>query len=51
MTARPKRYMTEEEYTEFEVASPRKHEYYQGDIFAMTGGTEPHNCALDPSKD
>ncbi|MBP1465856.1 Uma2 family endonuclease [Candidatus Chloroploca sp. M-50] len=43
MTARPKRYMTEEEYIEFEVASPRKHEYYQGDIFAMTGGTEPHN--------
>lgn len=43
MTAQPKRYVTEEEYKVFEAASPRKHEYYQGEIFAMTGGTEPHN--------
>jgi Uma2 family endonuclease len=43
MTAQPKRYITEEEYMEFEVSSTRKHEYYHGEIFAMTGGTEPHN--------
>jgi Uma2 family endonuclease len=43
MTAQPKRYITEEEYIEFEAASARKHEYYQGEVFALTGGTEPHN--------
>lgn len=43
MTAQPKRSITEEEYVAFEESSDRKHEYYQGDMYAMTGGTEPHN--------
>lgn len=43
MTPQPKRYITEEEYLEFEQSSVSKHEYYRGEIFAMTGGTEPHN--------
>lgn len=43
MTPQPKRYITEEEYLEFEQSSSIKHEYYDGEIYAMTGGTEAHN--------
>lgn len=43
MTPQPKRYITEEEYSELEQTSTIKHEYYQGEIYAMTGGTENHN--------
>lgn len=43
MTPQPKRYITEEEYLDFEQTSTRKHEYYNGEIYAMTGGTESHN--------
>jgi Uma2 family endonuclease len=42
MTAQPKRSFTEAEYLAFEQASEHKHEYYQGAIYAMTGGTEFH---------
>ena len=35
--------MTEAEYLEFERASELKHEYYNGEIFAMTGASEEHN--------
>lgn len=43
MTAQPKRYTTEEAYLEFEQTSVGKHEYFHGEIYAMTGGTEAHN--------
>jgi Uma2 family endonuclease len=38
-----KRLMTEEEYLAFEDASEQKHEYYQGEVFAMAGASNPHN--------
>jgi len=31
-----------EEYLEMENASPEKHEYYQGEVFAMSGAKVPH---------
>lgn len=34
---------THEEYLEFEVASEERHEYVNGDIRLMTGGTPDHN--------
>jgi Uma2 family endonuclease len=43
MTAQPKAAISEEEYLVYERASPIKHEYYHGHIYAMTGGKEPHN--------
>ncbi|MBX3000840.1 MAG: Uma2 family endonuclease [Caldilineaceae bacterium] len=45
MSARPqlKRLYTEEEYFALEEASEIKHEFYRGEIFAMTGGTVNHN--------
>lgn len=43
MTAQPKPYITEAEYLERERAGTVKHEYFAGDIFAMTGASEQHN--------
>jgi Uma2 family endonuclease len=45
MIARPqlKRLYTEEEYFALEEASEIKHEFYRGEIFAMTGGSVNHN--------
>jgi Uma2 family endonuclease len=43
MTAQTKPYITEAEYLEFERMSASKHEYFAGDIFAMTGASEQHN--------
>lgn len=39
--------MTLEEFLEFEEASPTKHEYVDGHVYAMAGGSDPHNslCA------
>jgi Uma2 family endonuclease len=34
---------TIEEYLAYENASPEKHEYYQGQIFAMAGAGYRHN--------
>lgn len=31
------------EYLEMENASPEKHEYYKGEVFAMAGAKVPHN--------
>jgi Uma2 family endonuclease len=38
-----KKKMTIEEYLKYENASDEKHEYYQGEIFAMSGAKVPHN--------
>ena len=37
-----KPYLSPEEYIEREKTAVRKHEYYQGEIFAMSGGTLNH---------
>ena len=36
-------YISPEEYLELERAATEKHEYYQGEIFAMSGATRGHN--------
>ena len=36
-----------EEYLEMENASPEKHEYYQGEVFAMSGAKVPHVIIRD----
>ncbi|KAF3884224.1 MULTISPECIES: Uma2 family endonuclease [Nostocales] len=35
--------MTPQEYLEWEEQQPIKYEYIKGEVFAMTGGTIPHN--------
>jgi Uma2 family endonuclease len=36
-------YVSPEQYLEMERASPEKHEYYKGEIFAMSGASLRHN--------
>ncbi|HJZ50049.1 MAG TPA: Uma2 family endonuclease [Roseiflexaceae bacterium] len=43
MIAQPKPYISESEYLELERGSASKHEYFAGEIFAMTGASEQHN--------
>jgi Uma2 family endonuclease len=44
MIATPdKPYMTPEEYLEWEAQQEVRHEYLNGEVYAMTGGTLPHN--------
>ncbi|HBL12937.1 MAG TPA: hypothetical protein DD379_16385 [Cyanobacteria bacterium UBA11162] len=43
MQAQEKRYYSPEEYLELEVASDYRHEYIDGEIILMTGGTPNHN--------
>ncbi|MGK7876412.1 MAG: Uma2 family endonuclease [Xenococcaceae cyanobacterium] len=44
MIANPKpQLMTPQEYLEWEEQQPLKYEYVNGEVFAMTGGTIPHN--------
>jgi len=38
-----KQKFTIEEYLTMEEAATEKHEYFRGDIFAMSGATVPHN--------
>jgi Uma2 family endonuclease len=40
------KFMTPEEYLRFERHSEEKHEYLNGEIFAMTGASENHNLIL-----
>lgn len=35
--------MTPQEYLEWEEQQPIKYEYINGEVYAMTGGTIPHN--------
>ena len=39
-------YLTEEEYLEFERNSEIKHEYFDGEIFAMSGASRKHNLIV-----
>ncbi|MEZ5538180.1 MAG: Uma2 family endonuclease [Thiolinea sp.] len=39
-----KSHVTREEYLEIDAASDLKHEFYQGEIFAMSGGTFNHSA-------
>ncbi|MDQ6788892.1 MAG: Uma2 family endonuclease [Acidobacteriota bacterium] len=43
MSAIPKTKLTPEEYLEFERKSETKHEYFNGEIFAMSGAKRRHN--------
>ena len=44
MIAQPQpQFMTSQEYLEWEEQQPIKYEYINGAVFAMTGGTIPHN--------
>ena len=43
MNTAEKKTLTEEEYLELERTSDVKHEYYNGEIFAMSGGTANHS--------
>jgi Uma2 family endonuclease len=47
-----KQYITEEEYLAMEEQSLEKHEYYKGEVFAMSGTKVPHNIiAMNLSRD
>jgi Uma2 family endonuclease len=41
--AEERRLLSVEEYVEFELASPRKHEYVAGQVFAMVGVSRRHS--------
>jgi Uma2 family endonuclease len=41
-----KTHVTSEEYLKFERTSEEKHEYYAGEIFAMSGASENHNLIV-----
>ena len=43
MSTAEKRSLTRAEYLEFERASEMKHEFYRGEVFAMTGASRNHN--------
>ena len=43
MSAIPKTKLTPEEYLEFERKSEKRHEYFDGEIFAMSGAKRNHN--------
>ena len=44
MIASPQlQWMSPQEYLEWEPMQQLRHEYIEGEVFAMTGGTKPHN--------
>ena len=43
MATQPKHFITLEEYFEQERTALDRHEYLNGEVFAMAGGTEPHS--------
>ena len=43
MTPQVKPWISPEEYFEFEKTSEERHEYHDGEMFAMSGGTFPHS--------
>ena len=44
MQAIAERYITEEEYLRLEEASEQKHEYFNGRVYPMAGGTPAHSA-------
>jgi Uma2 family endonuclease len=38
----PQRHLTPQEYFEWEAQQSLRHEYFDGEVFAMTGGSLPH---------
>lgn len=46
MLPQPVPYLSEEEYLEFERNSEIKHEYFDGEIFAMSGASRRHNLIV-----
>ena len=42
MAKRDERYITVEQYLALEAASPGRHEYFDGRVYATTGGTANH---------
>ena len=52
MIANPQLYVTPEEYLEWEPTQEIRYEYSDGEVFAMTGGSKPHNrIALNLASD
>jgi len=47
MSTHPKAFLTPEEYLEIERQAEIRSEYYQGEMFAMAGGSEAHNILVD----
>jgi Uma2 family endonuclease len=43
MSTQPKPFLTPEQYLEIERQAEFKSEYWQGEMFAMSGAAEPHN--------
>jgi Uma2 family endonuclease len=43
MSSQPKSYLTPEEYLAIERQSETKHEYFNGEVFAMVGASRKHN--------
>ena len=43
VVANKKEYISIEEYLEMEYAADEKHEYYKGEVIAMSGAKVPHN--------
>lgn len=46
MSALPKPYLTPEEYLEIERNAEHKHEYFDGEMFAMAGGSPEHSQVI-----
>ena len=46
MQSKENDYYTPEEYLEFEINSPERHEYINGEIIPMTGGLPNHNLII-----
>src|ERR1039457_4835872 len=46
MATQPKTFLTPEQYLEIERKAEFKSEYYQGDMFAMSGEREGHNLIV-----
>src|SRR6266496_2884393 len=43
MSTVPKTFLTPEQYLDIERKAEFRSEYYQGEMFAMAGATDPHN--------